>query len=127
MVVMVGIGWIAVFPAAVCAEGSVRWLDCAVARVCDGAGSCAADSSRVVFRMQPVDAEADGGGRYALSYEDAAVEMQALSDVGPFFWTAAAERHTLLASSQTEFLWHRLIVDPSPRATIRFLTCTFGQ
>jgi hypothetical protein len=37
------------------------------------------------------------------------------------------ERNTLLVSSEAQFLWHRLELGPAPKATVRFLTCTFVQ
>jgi hypothetical protein len=121
------LGLTAIFPSTGGAEGAVRLLDCSVARVCNAAGACEPGSGEVAFRMEPVDASADGSGRYSLSYGDTRAEMQALSNAGPFVWTVGTERHTLLASSDTEFLWHRLTLDPAPRATIRFLTCAFRQ
>ena len=77
--------------------------------------------------MQPVDAGDDGSGHYRISYADVNAEMDAQSYAGPFFWTLAKERDTLLASSETLFLWHQLTLDPVPEATIRFLTCAFRQ
>lgn len=77
--------------------------------------------------MEPVEIGADGAGRYRLTYGDSEAAMEALSASGPFFWAIGEERDTLLASSETDFLWHRLEIDPAPQATIRFLTCTFRQ
>jgi hypothetical protein len=118
---------VASLPVAGWSEGAVRSLDCTVASVCDAAGRCEADSGEVLFRMEPVDTASDGSGRYLLRYGDTEAEMDALSDAGPFVWTVGSERDALLASSDTEFLWHRLTLDPAPAATIRFLSCTFGQ
>jgi hypothetical protein len=108
-------------------EGAVKTLDCAVARVCDAGGRCETGTGRVSFRMEPEELEAGGAGRYTLSYGDTRAEMEAMSDAGPFFWSVGRERDALLASSETEFLWHRLALEPVPEATIRFLTCSFQQ
>jgi hypothetical protein len=69
----------------------------------------------------------DGSGRYELQYVDTKTAMSSVSDIGPFVWTVGEERHALLASSETHFLWHRLTLDPAPAATVRFLTCTIRQ
>lgn len=114
-------------PAAAWSEGAVKIFDCTVAQVCDGAGSCEAGSGHVTFRLEPVELEADGSGRYALSYDNHQAEAQAMSDLGPFFWTLGEERDTLLISSRTEFVWHRLALGPTSEATVRFLTCSFQQ
>ena len=108
-------------------EGGVRLLDCIVTRMCDAEGICEAASSNVIFRMEPVAVGADGSGRYALGYEDIEVAMEAQSVAGPFFWTLPAERNALLPSSETQFLWHRLTLDPEPHASIRFLMCIVHQ
>lgn len=109
------------------AEGAVKLLDCTVLRVCDAGGRCEAGSDRVSFRMEPLELGSGGAGRYTLSYGDTRAVMQAMSDAGPFFWTIGRERDALLASSETEFLWHRLALEPAPAATVRFLSCSFQQ
>jgi hypothetical protein len=114
-------------PGAVWAEGAVRLLVCSVARVCDAAGNCEAGTVQVTFRMAPEETGVDGAGSYALSYGDTQADMEALSDAGPFFWTVGTEQNTLLASSETQMLWHQLTFDPVPEATIRFLTCALRQ
>lgn len=114
-------------PVAARAEGAARVLECTVTRVCDAAGACSAATGRAAFRMEPVETHADGSGSYTLSYGDTTAAMQALSAAGPFFWTTGDQRNTLLASSETQFLWHRLALAPAPEATVRFLMCTFRQ
>jgi hypothetical protein len=114
-------------PAVAWAEGAVKIFDCTVARVCDAAGVCEAGSGHVTFRMEPVKLEADGSGRYALSYADKQTDVTAVSALGPFVWTLDEERDTLLISSRTQFLWHRLRLGPASEATVRFLTCSFQQ
>lgn len=109
------------------AEGAARVLDCMLVRVCDAGGNCEAGAGHTVFRMEPIDTDSDGAGRYTLGYGDVRSDMQALSAVGPFVWATAGERHTLLASSESAFLWHALALAPSPVATIRFLECSFRQ
>jgi hypothetical protein len=121
------VGGIALLPSAVWGEGAVRLLDCTVVRVCDTAGMCETGAGAVSFRMEPVQVGPDGTGRYELEYGDTKVAMNSLSDIGPFVWTAGAERNTLLASSETNFLWHRLSLDAVPAATVRFLACTIRQ
>lgn len=108
-------------------EGAVRLLDCRVVRVCDAAGNCEAATDAVAFRMEPVQVGQDGSGRYELQYGDTETAMNSGSEIGPFVWTVGEERHTLLASSETNFLWHRLTLDPLPAATVRFLTCAIRQ
>lgn len=108
-------------------EGAVRILDCSLEQVCNADGKCKPGSGRISFRTEPVSLRADGSGVYALSYEDVETEMEAQSPAGPFFWTVGNERDTLLASSETRFLWHQLTFDQAPEATITFLRCTFRQ
>jgi hypothetical protein len=121
------LGLVVLLPGVVRTEGGVRLLDCIVTRMCDAEGICEAASSNVIFRMEPVAVGADGSGRYALGYEDIEVAMEAQSVAGPFFWTLPAERNALLPSSETQFLWHRLTLDPEPHASIRFLMCIVHQ
>lgn len=113
---MPGTGW---------PEGAVKLLDCSVALVCDADGSCEAGSELVTFRMEPLETEVGGAGRYTIRYADVETAMEAVSDIGPFFWTVGGERDTLVASGETKWLWHRLTVDGGPEAAIRFLTCSF--
>jgi hypothetical protein len=121
------LGCVALLPNAGRGEGAARLLECTVVRVCNAAGSCETASAAVAFRMEPVQVGPDGSGRYELHYGETATAMDALSDIGPFVWTIGEERNTLLASSDTQFLWHRLKLDPVPAATVRFLTCTIRQ
>jgi hypothetical protein len=114
-------------PCAAWAEGAVRMLDCTTVRICDSAGICEPHSEQTRFRMEPLSLDADGAGAYKLSYGDIQVEMQALTPAGPFFWINDQERNTLVASSETAFLWHRLALDAQPDADVRFLTCTLSQ
>lgn len=117
------LGLVLLLPGMVSAEGAVRVLTCTITRVCDAAGRCGAGSGQVAFRMEPIETGADGSGSYTLSYENNETEMQALSLAGPYVWTAGTERNTLLASSETAFLWHRVKFEPTPEGTIRFLSC----
>jgi hypothetical protein len=106
------------------AEGAVRQLDCRVAQVCDGAGRCRAGTGNIAFTIAPVSLAAGGAGRYTVDYGDVrAAAAEAWSDAGPFFWLVGSERNTLVASSETEWLWHRLSIEPAPRATVSFLSC----
>lgn len=109
------------------AEGARKELDCQIVRVCDAAGVCQAGDGNVSFTMEPVEVGESGAGRYQLSYAQTTSEMQAVADAGPFIWTAGQERHVLVASSETEWLWHRLDLAAAPTATIRFLGCSFRQ
>jgi len=120
-------GIIGLIPVPGRAEGAVRFLDCTVMRTCDAAGVCQLDVGQTVFRIEPVDVAADGSGRYVLSYGNSQAEMQAGSAAGPFFWTAGTQRHTLIANSETLFMWHQLTLDPVPDAAIRFMTCALRQ
>lgn len=112
-----------VVPAVVRAEGAVRVLDCKVTQICDAAGVCQAASEEVSFRMAPEKLSEDGAGTYEISYRDIKASMQASSYAGPFYWTTGAERNTLLASSETQFLWHRLRLEPAPETKVHFLEC----
>jgi hypothetical protein len=109
------------------AEGAVRVLNCTVTQTCDGVGKCAAATDVVTFRMEPIEIEPDGSGRYTLRYGDVQAAMMASSDLGPYVWSVGQERHALLVSSEHDFLWHRLVVEPVPAATVRFLKCEFRQ
>ena len=77
--------------------------------------------------MEPDALGSGGAGRYSLSYGDITSAMQALSDSGPFLWNRSGERNALLASSETDWLWHQLTLAPAPASTIRFLRCEFQQ
>ena len=109
------------------AEGAMRLLDCTVVQACDGAGKCAAAADVVKFRMEPIEVRPDGSGRYTLRYGDVQAAMTASSDIGPYVWSVGQERHALLVSSEHDFLWHRLVLEPAPAATVRFLRCEFRQ
>ena len=106
------------------AEGAVRTLDCRITQACLATGACAAASDAVNFRMTPENLREDGSGNYQISYRDVQASMEATSYAGPFYWTTDSERNTLLASSETQFLWHRLVLDATPEASVYFLECT---
>jgi len=113
----------------VLAEGAVKQLDCEIRIVCDGSGSCEKGSGHVEFRMEPVRLESGGQGDYVLRYGDQTAGMTAFSDAGPFFWTLEHEqqRHTLMPSSETDWLWHELQLGQTVQSKIRFLECAFQQ
>lgn len=121
------VGILSLAPSLLFAEGAVKLLDCEITRVCDASGVCEAASDETGFRMEPIELGAAGAGRYSLSYGGTQVEMQAMSDTGPFLWNRGSERHALLASSETGWLWHQLTLEPSPGSTIRFMSCSFQQ
>lgn len=114
-------------PATAWAEGGVRLLECETSLVCDAAGSCDAASDQVTFTMEPLAVDASGAGDWQISYADERSAMSALSEAGPFFWVAGTERNTLLASSETEFLWHGLDLGEAVTARVRFLSCELRQ
>lgn len=114
-------------PATAWAEGAIRVFECTTNQSCDAAGECAAAVEQASFRLEPLAVDATGAGDYQISYGDVRVEMQAFSEAGPFFWITGNERNTLLASSETEFLWHQLSIDPAPASTIRFLSCALRE
>jgi hypothetical protein len=118
---------LASLPGAALAEGAVRVLNCTLVRACDAAGACKPESMQLTFRMEPIETRPDGSGRYSLRYGDDRAEMQAMSFAGPFLWVLPMERDSLLVSSETQFLWHRLVLEPTPVATIHFLNCEFRQ
>ncbi len=120
-------GLIALYPGMTLSEGAVRILDCAIVRTCDAAGSCQPGTGGVIFRMEPRTVGPEGAGGYTLTYGDTQAEMEARSPAGPFLWTVGSERDALIASSDSQFLWHTLKLDPAPEATVRFLKCTFNQ
>ena len=114
----------ALVPGMAAAEGAVKNLACTLERVCDAAGACEDASGELSFRMAPISLATDGAGSYKISYGDAEADMQAGSELGPFYWNVGAERHALLISSETRWLWHTLTVEPAPAATIHFLVCS---
>jgi hypothetical protein len=118
---------LASIPHGAMAEGAVRVLDCVVTQSCDASGACKPASEQQSFRMEPVNLLEDGSGSYVMIHGDAKTDMQALSFAGPFYWASDDERNTLLASSETEFLWHRLELSPAPVADIRFMNCVLSQ
>ena len=111
-------------PEFVWAEGAVRNLDCKVTQICDADGACKPASEEVNFRLAPESLREDGSGKYQISYRNVQASMDATSFAGPFYWTTDSERNTLLASSETQFLWHRLVLDSTPAAELYFLACT---
>jgi len=111
-------------PGIAAAEGAVKNLACTLERVCDAAGACEDASGELGFRMAPISLAPGGAGSYKISYGDVEADMQAGSELGPFYWNVGAERHALLISSETRWLWHTLTVEPAPAATIRFLVCS---
>jgi len=114
----------ALVPGIAAAEGAVKILACTLARICDGAGVCEDASGELGFRMAPISLAPGGAGSYKINYEDVEADMQAGSELGPFYWNVGAQRHALLISSETRWLWHTLSVEPAPAATIRFLVCS---
>ncbi len=109
------------------AEGAVRELVCSVNRTCDADGSCQDAGGDITFTMEPVTVTDDASGTYLIRYQDQQFAMQSLSFAGPFHWAADSEMNTLLASSDTQFIWHHLSLRPAPVARIQFLTCRFIQ
>lgn len=114
-------------PLVASAEGSPRVLECSFLKSCDAVGTCRPDAGKVRFRMEPVVVNAAGAGRYTIRYGTTSAPMQAISAVTPFVWTVAGERNTLLASSDTAFLWHQVKLEPTPQAMIRFMKCRFRE
>ena len=127
LVPLIAASMITLMPSAMRAEGAVRVLACNTVRVCDAAGSCELATDETRFRMEPQALDASGASRFALAYGDVRADMNAMSDVGPFIWNVGTERHALLVSSETQWLWHRLTLEPAPAATIAFLECSFEQ
>ena len=99
----------------------------AIRRVCDSAGHCSDADGEATFRMTPMQLEAGGRGSYTLSYGTTETEMFAQSEIGPFYWRLEGESNSLMPSSESEWLWHQLILDGTPSARIRFLECSFRQ
>jgi hypothetical protein len=114
-------------PVAARAEGAVRVLDCMTLKSCDAAGACKSYSEHTSFRMEPQNLNSDGSGSYIMVHNDERTDMQAPSFAGPFYWGSNDERNTLLANSETEFLWHRLELNPAPLVHIQFMQCVFRQ
>ena len=112
-------------------EGAVRTFDCTITQTCNAAGRCEKAAGEVTFRMSPEALAADGSGTYQINYRhgdqinyrDVQASVKAASYAGPFYWNTNSERNSLLASSETEFLWHRLILAPTPETEIHFLSC----
>ena len=106
------------------AEGAVRRLECTVQTTCDARGRCAAAAGEISFRLEPIRISEGGAGSYRIVYGDRSADMQAQSELGPYYWTIDSRRHALIISSESQWLWHELETSPSPVATIRFLTCS---
>jgi hypothetical protein len=117
----------ALLPALANAEGAVRIFACEVLQECDADGGCKAVEQKIEFRMEPRERAVDGSGSYTIHYDDQSADMQALSEAGPFYWQQGSERNTLLASSDTRFLWHSLSLAAAPVAQVRFLACDVRQ
>ena len=111
------------FSAAIHAEGAVRRLQCSTERVCDAAGSCVSETGEATFLIEPVEVDAAGAGRYTISFAQAQAPMLAQSELGPFLWTLGTQRHALIISSETQWLWHTLDTAPVAAASIRFMQC----
>lgn len=115
---------LAMAPELVWAEGAVRSLDCKVSQVCDAAGVCESAAEAVNFRMAPESLREDGSGTFEISYRETRARMEAYSYAGPFIWNTELERNTVLASSETRFLWHQLVLGSTPAASVRFMECS---
>lgn len=109
------------------AEGAARELACIINMDCDASGACRPANREISFRMEPLTVSDDASGTYLIRYEDSEARMQSLSFAGPFHWATDKEMNTLLASSETDFLWHHLALQPVPEASIRFMRCRFTQ
>ncbi len=109
------------------AEGAVRTFECTIGRVCDFSGQCEAADGEITFRLEPQQLDNNGAGSYRLYYEDTTVDMQAISDAGPFTWIVDTVRHTLLVAGETRLLWHSLSLSSPLRSRTQILECTLGQ
>ena len=116
-----------IFPCLALAEGAARRLDCETLRICDSTGNCKEQTETVNFRLEPMSLDDDGAGTYRLTYGDVQTTMKALTAAGPFYWSGDTERNTLMASSETAFVWHRLRLGNVVDADVRFLRCKFSQ
>lgn len=114
-------------PCLTLAEGNIRLLNCETLRLCDSAGNCQPQTDAFKFRLEPVSLDEDGAGTYQLTYGDVKTTMQALTQAGPFYWSSDTERNTLMASSETAFVWHRLRLGAVVDADVRFMRCEFSQ
>ena len=114
-------------PSLVLAEGAVRILSCEAVSACDADLQCRDESLQVTFRMEPVDLDLTNAGTYVIRYDDTEASMHGLSYAGPFYWLSDNRMNTLVASSETRFLWHRLDLSTAPVATIRNMDCRFLQ
>jgi hypothetical protein len=109
------------------AEGAMRILDCEFVDKCNAALACTPESGAVTFRMEPQSLDGNNAGIYLISYGDTRTEMQGLSYAGPFYWRTESAMNTLVASSETEFLWHSLELVQTPVTVIRNMHCRFLQ
>jgi hypothetical protein len=109
------------------AEGAVRTFECTIEKVCDASGQCETAEGEITFRLQPQQLDNNGAGSYRLAYEDTTVDMQAISDAGPFTWMTDAVRHTLLVTAETRLLWHSLSLAAPLQSRSQFLECTLAQ
>lgn len=116
-----------IFSVSTFAEGAVRTFDCSLQLQCDADGECTPETGKVTFQLEPQLLDAQGAGSYRLVYEDEDVAMQAVSDAGPFTWTLAGVRHTLLVNAADGLLWHQLEFSAAPKATTHRLNCNFSQ
>lgn len=110
------------------AEGAVRYIECDLTRVCDSTGDCKEfnkQTSHTAFTLKPQALDATGAGSWTITWNGREAGMTALGEAGPFYWTTdeGRERHTLVASSETRFLWHQLNLAAGPEATVSFMDC----
>jgi hypothetical protein len=105
-------------------EGAVRVFDCESRQLCTGAGACQTTITALTLRMAPKTLSADGAGQYTMTFNNSGVTVEALSAAGPYLWTVADTRYTLLVSSNTELLLHTLTLTPAPTASVQFLMCS---
>jgi len=124
---MIFAGTFILTPLPTLAEGAMRILECSIEKQCDSSVACTPDSGDQVFNMEPIMLDETGAGSYQISYANNSYEMKAMSYAGPFIWNTGGETHTLLANSETKFLWHRLSFSAKPEASIQFLNCAFTQ
>lgn len=121
------IAMIALLPATALGEGALRELVCSYHRACDADGACKDEKGQIIFTMEPETVADDGSGSFIIHYGGRQAPMRAMGFAGPFTWKTPVAVSTLMASSEEQFLWHRLALSPEPTADIHFMNCRFTQ
>jgi hypothetical protein len=116
---------LSILPAAALAEGAVQRFSCSISTKCDVSGACEQADEAVEFVLTPVDVGLHGEGRYLLHYASVDVEMQWLTQYGPWVWSENGDDfQTIVISGPSTLVWIKDVHSQSGLySETKFLNC----